>query len=163
MDTAVRAGEAAMSRVWVIAPYHADKPDVWERVWKYDLEHGVISIGWRALGDVSSLDEDELLELIVRTYPNYSPTAAKLSCRMLHKFCHSVKPGDIVIARRGRKNLAATGTVKRAAYHDPDKTLDVYGPGQGYSNHLDVQWTDAPRDKAFAAQVFAMQTIYEIP
>jgi len=150
-------------RFWVIAPYHADKPDVWEKVWKYDLEHGIISIGWRALGDVSSLGEDQLLELVGRTYPHYSPAAAKLSCRMLHKFYHSVQPGDIVIARRGTKKLAAIGTVKRAAYHDPNKTLDVYGPGQGYSNHLDVQWEDAPRDKAFATIVFSMQTIYEIP
>jgi restriction system protein len=152
-----------MPRFWVIAPYHADKPDVWEKVWKYDLEHGVISIGWRALGDVSSLREEQLLELIGRTYPHCSPPAARMSCRMLHKFYHSVRPGDMVIARRGTKKLAAIGIVERAAYYDPNKTMEVYGPGEGYSNHLDVQWEETPRDKAFDAIVFGMQTIYEIP
>ena len=152
-----------MPRFWVIAPYHADRPEVFANVWKHDLEHGIISIGWRALGDVSSIAEDELLELVGRTYPHYSPAAARLSCRMLHKFYRSVKPGDIVVARRGTKRLAAIGTVQRAAYHDPNKTADVYGPGQGYLNHLDVQWEDAPRDKQFDAIVFSMQTIYEIP
>ena len=152
-----------MSRYWVIAPYHANKPDVWERVWKFDLARGVISIGWRQLGDVSNLTEEQLLDLIGRTYPEYSPPATKLSCRMLYKFFHSVEPGDIVIARRGTKRLAAIGTVKRPAYHDPTKTLDIYGPGQGYSNHLDVEWEDIPRDKAYPTPVFGMQTIYDIP
>ena len=60
-----------MSRFWVIAPYHADRPDVWKKVWRYDIEHAVISIGSHAVGDVSSLAEDELLELIARTYPEW--------------------------------------------------------------------------------------------
>ncbi len=32
-----------MPRYWVIAPYHADRPQLWERVWKYDLDNGIIS------------------------------------------------------------------------------------------------------------------------
>jgi restriction system protein len=160
---AINSGEPTMTRFWVVAPYHADKPEVWEKVWKYDLENGLISIGWRQLGDVSSLEEEQLLDLVRRTYPHYSPAGAKISCRMLHKFYHSVKPCDVVIARRGTKKLAAIGTVKRAAYHESNKTLDLYGQGQGYASHLDVQWDDAPRDKTFAAPVFGMQTIYEIP
>lgn len=41
---------------------------------------------------------------------------------MLHKFYQLVQPGDVVIARRGRKEIAAVGTVTRAAYYDSKKT-----------------------------------------
>lgn len=37
-------------RYWVIAPYHADAPAVWQKVWAFDRRHGIISIGWRRFG-----------------------------------------------------------------------------------------------------------------
>src|SRR5262245_32459377 len=125
-----------MPRYWVIAPYHADEPDAWEKVWKFDLENDIISIGWAALGDVSSLTEEQLLDLAARTY-ECSPAAAKPACRMMHKFYRSVKPGDVVIARRGRKEIAAIGTVKRAAYYDPEKNLATIHEENPYPNHID--------------------------
>jgi hypothetical protein len=52
-----------MVRFWVIAPLYYDSgyPDTWETVWKYDLDQGVISIGWGELGDVSGLETDDPL------------------------------------------------------------------------------------------------------
>ena len=35
-----------MPRYWIIAPYHADRPEWWERVWEFDLANNLISIGW---------------------------------------------------------------------------------------------------------------------
>jgi restriction system protein len=151
-----------MPRYWVIAPYHADEPKAWESVWKFDLENGIISIGWSQLGDISSLSEEQLLDHVAKTY-DCSPAEAKASCRMVHKFYHSVQPGDIVIARRGRKEIAAIGTVKRAGYYDPKKNLATIREENPYPNHLDVEWAESPRNKRFDAIVFAMQTIYEIP
>ncbi|HET8760248.1 MAG TPA: HNH endonuclease [Nitrospiria bacterium] len=153
-----------MRRFWVIAPYDARYPDEWEQVWKYDLEHGVISIGWPALGDVSALAEDELLRLVRRTYRDYKPAAATLSSGMLHKFYHSVQRGDMLVARRGLKQLAAVGTVKGAGYYDPNKHSEPYdSPDEAFPNHLDVQWANKPRDVVFPEIVFSIQTIYEIP
>ena len=40
-----------MPRFWVISPYRTDQPDVWDKVWDYDLKHGTISISWGKLGD----------------------------------------------------------------------------------------------------------------
>ena len=82
---------------------------------------------------------------------------------MLYKFYHSVQLGDVVIARRGRKEIAAIGTVKRTAYFDPKKNLATIREENPYTHHLDVQWADTPRNKAFDSIVFAMQTIYEVP
>jgi restriction system protein len=82
---------------------------------------------------------------------------------MLHKFYHEVKPGDVVIARRGLKKLVAVGTVKRGAYYDLDKHSIPGESEYGYPNHLDIEWKEAPRNKELAAgQQFAMNTIYEI-
>jgi restriction system protein len=150
-----------MLRFWVIAPYHADEPDAFDDIWKFDLENGIISIGWTQLGDVASLSEKQLLEHAAKTY-DCSPAEAG-SCRQVYKFYHSVQPGDIVIARRGRKEIAAVGTVKRGAYYDPKKNLATIREENPYPNHLDVQWAESPHNKRFAAIVFAMQTIYEIP
>lgn len=154
-----------MRQFWVVAPFHAKFHDAWENVWNYDSEHDTISIGWRELGDISTLDEDELLDHIRRTYPDYPPGEATRACRMLHNFHHAVKRGDIVIARRGTKMIAAIGTVTRAGHYDPKKNVAAFEPDYtdiAYPNHLGVRWSDAPRFKPFAEPVFAIQTIYEI-
>jgi len=49
-----------MTRYWVIAPFHSGDPDVWDAVWAFDLENGVISIGWGEVGDVSRLEKAEI-------------------------------------------------------------------------------------------------------
>jgi len=109
------------------------------------------------LGDISSLDETALLSAIERTYPN-SPRRQLFN--MLWNFYHSIKPGDIIIARRGTKKIASVGTVTRKAYYEQAKN-DV-GQENPYSNHIDVKWHESPRDKGFANPVFGMQTLYEI-
>jgi len=81
---------------------------------------------------------------------------------MLWDFYHSVEPGDIVVARRGTKRIAAVGTVVRKAYYERAKNAAVMGPENTYPNHIDVQWNEIPRNKEFANAVFGMQTLYEI-
>lgn len=147
-----------MPRYWVIAPYHADRPEWWERIWEFDLARNLISIGWSKLGDISSLDEQGLRAAIERTYPESA--AKRLVFNMLWNFYHSIEPGDIIVARRGTKKIAAVGTVTRKAYYEHDK--NAVGQENPYSNHIDVRWEASPRDKQFSSPVFGMQTIYEI-
>ena len=82
---------------------------------------------------------------------------------MLWNFFHEIKLGDVVIARQGRKKLAAVGTVTREAYREPNKATSAVGDWFTFAYHLDVQWEPQPRDKGFDTQVFAMQTVYKIP
>jgi len=150
-----------MPQYWVVAPYHADRPELWEKVWQFDLDHGLISIGWSKLGDVSQLNLDELKEAVERTYPEAAVSARRMYVRMLWDFYHKIQPGDIVVARRGTKRLAAVGTVTRSAYYERAKNAPAVGSERAYSNHLDVRWAEAPRDKGFDSAVFGMQTLYE--
>jgi restriction system protein len=143
------------TRYWVIAPFDSTIRDIWEKVWQFDLTHNVISIGWRELGDISAYSEDELKAAIEQQYGNTR------SFNMLWDFYHSVKEGDIVIARKGRKKIASIGTVTKSAYFDKDKNLKVAGAEYYYPNHIDINWHDNPRDKVFDRIIFGMQTIYE--
>ncbi len=145
-----------MTRYWVIAPYDSTVPEVWGKVWQFDLANEVISIGWKELGDFSSLTESELRAAMQQAYGNIR------SLNMLWDFYHSIQAGDIVIARRGRKKIAGIGTVIKPAYYSQALNVQASGPDHAHSNYLGVRWHDAPRDKEFDRIVFAMQTVWEI-
>jgi hypothetical protein len=81
---------------------------------------------------------------------------------MIDKLYNSIALGDTVIARRGRKVIAAVGTVTRAAHYDPKQNRLAYPRGYTYPNHIGVRWHDHPREIAFPNQVFGMQTLHEI-
>lgn len=138
-----------MTRYWVISPTGVDRPE-WEKVWQYDLENGIISIGWRELGEVPP-NEQDLRELIDQNFPQYKPARKTLVFGMIWDFFHSVKPGDVIIARRGRKQIAAVGIVSRAAYHER-KVAHPLEPDP-YKNHLDVHWENEPRNKSFGCSL----------
>ena len=149
---------------WAIAPYSADEPDEWRQVWDFNLANGVISIGWEALGDISALDEQRLRAAIDHKWPDpdTSPGARGQYFRMLWDFFHSIKVGDVILARQGTKKLAAVGTVTRTAYYDPNKALAAVGSWYTFAYHLGVRWESSPRDKHFPDIVFGIQTLHKI-
>jgi restriction system protein len=152
-----------MTRYWVIAPHHAEYPEIWDRVWQFDLANGVISIGWKELGDISKYDENRLKAAIESTYSSDIAGNKTRYYNMLWDFYHNIQTGDIIIARRGRKRIAAVGTVTKTAYYDDAKNAEVAGKDNFHSNYVAVHWHDAPRDKVFDRIVFGMQALYEIP
>src|SRR5262245_10417630 len=99
---------------WVISPFHADEPAVFEHAWAYDLSHNVIAIGWHAIGDPSRMSLREIEEALQSAYRNPEPGAAA----MIWTFFHQIQEGDVVIARRGVTQVIGVGTVTRTAYVD---------------------------------------------
>ncbi|MGA7195347.1 MAG: PDDEXK nuclease domain-containing protein [Anaerolineales bacterium] len=145
-----------MIRYWIIAPFDSTLQEIWEKVWQFDLNNNIISIGWREIGDVSSLGESELRTIFQETYGHTK------SFNMVWNFYHNIQVGDIVIARRGRKKIAAIGTVTKQAYFDATKAIDASGAEHVYPNHLDIRWHDAPRNLVFDRIVFGMQAVSEV-
>jgi restriction system protein len=141
-----------MTRYWVIAPISAEDAD-FDRIWKSDLDNGWISIGWIELGDFSTLSEDELRAQIDNIYPVAKRTARLFN--MLWNFCHEVRSGDIVVARRGRRTIAGVGVVSGPVQYSKMKD------GR-HSTYLPVSWREHPRDLLLPKMAFGMQTIYEI-
>ena len=69
---------------------------------------------------------------------------------------------DVVIARRGRKTLAAVGKVIRTAFYASGKNPLLASPEYSHPNFLGVEWQEHPRDKVFQNLVFPMHTLTEI-
>lgn len=80
------------------------------------MEHGFVSNGWGRLGNVSDCDEEQIREGIKKVYPDESKSGVSYIFKTLRNFYHEVKPGDYIIARRGRKTIAAIGSAASAAY-----------------------------------------------
>ena len=90
---------------------------------------------------------------IERTYPETSTQGQGMYSRMIWDFYHSTKLGDVIVARQGRKRIAAVGTVIRTAYYQPNKNPSALGGAGTFPNHIDVRWQDSPRDVGLASRV----------
>lgn len=151
-----------MPRYWVIAPFASADSNFFDRVWQFDLSNGHISIGWPELGDISQLDKAALQAAVAKTYPSSPPATRTLYANMLWAFHHEISPGDVVLARRGRKVLAAVGDVSRAGYFSKGRNPILSDPSNAHSHFLDIRWRDAPRDLQFPTIVFPMHTLMEL-
>ena len=151
-----------MSRYWVIAPFSNELPDEFDRVWKHDLEKGIISIGWEAAGSIADKSLEEVNTLIRNVYSQYSKTQATRVTNMLWQFHNEVSPGDIVLARRGRSVIAAVGEVEKSAIFASTNSLRAQGVDYDHNRILKVRWRSEDREITFPAMVFGMQTIYGI-
>ncbi len=145
-----------MTRYWVMAPIESKPADLFDMVWQFDLDQNVISIGWKKLGDVTAMTKDELAEAVSKTYPDKPSSTKGLYTNMLWAFYHEMRPGDYVIARRGRKTLAGVGQITGQAVFSPGRN-----PHVEHSGFLDVAWQPEPRDKSFPNIVFPMRTLSE--
>ena len=153
-----------MPRYWVIAPVESKPPQRFDAVWQFDLANNLISIGWKQLGDVSKMSREELAEAVGSAYPSKPAPTKALFVNTIWAFYHEIAPGDFVIARRGRKTLAAVGKVSGPAYYAPGKFPDHVRSdwAHAHPNFLEVSWHDQPRNKAFSTVVFGMIALAEI-
>ncbi|HEV8070612.1 MAG TPA: endonuclease NucS domain-containing protein [Planctomycetaceae bacterium] len=146
-----------MTRFWVVAPVECQPRELFDKVWQFDVDNNLLSIGWVDLGDVSKMNKEALRAAIASTYTKKPPATQALFANMIWSFYHDIAPGDFVIARRGRKTLAGVGRVVQAASYAPGKNPAITHP-----HFLEVEWRREPRDKAFSSVVFPMQTVAEL-
>jgi restriction system protein len=151
-----------MTRHWLIAPFGTKNAEMFDQVWGHDLANGRISIGWYELGDTFALDRAGLLAAVGTAFPKLPAATRSLYANMVWMFTREIKPGDIVIARRGRKVLAAVGDVTRGAYYSPGSNPILATPPRLHPNFIDVSWRASPRDLVFDDIVFPMHTLMEI-
>jgi restriction system protein len=145
-----------MPRYWIMAPVESKPPELFDRVWQFDLAQNAISIGWKQLGDVTAMTRDVLAEAVATAYVDKPSQTKGLYTNMLWAFYHEMSPGDFVIARRGRKTLAGVGKITGPAIYAPGRNNHVVHPG-----FLDVAWQAEPRNKIFPSIVFPMHTLAE--
>lgn len=151
-----------MTRYWVIAPFESKNPEAFDKVWRFDLDHNVISIGWDRVGDPSKMSHETLVGVVASAYPDRPNATKSLFVNMLWAFYHEIAIGDVVIARRGRKVLAAIGKVIKTGFYAPGTNPDLTTPDSAHTNFLGVKWDNQPRNKIFTSIVFPMHSVYEI-
>ena len=145
-----------MPRYWVIAPVESTPPELFDKVWQFDLSNNLISIGWAKLGDVSQMSREQLSKAVARTYPKKTPGARSGIVKTFWDFYHEIAIGDFIIARRGRKTLAAVGKVSRSAFCAPRKN-----PAIDHPHFLEVSWQEHPRNILIDHVVFPRKTLCE--
>lgn len=92
-------------RYWLIAP--GEGAYLWEEFY----QKGIIGIGWDKLGDLSKyLSREEIREKLLALYPDGSKSQNNNSL-CLWQFTNEMKPGDIVITKKGMSEYIGYGIV----------------------------------------------------
>ena len=141
-----------MPRYWLIAPFSSQNPELYENVWSFDLDQGKISLGWHEVGDTTQLDRVSIANVIAETYPAKPQATKTLYANMLWMFLREIEPGDIILARRGRKILSGVGKVTRSGYYSPGLNPLLGTAPRLHPNFIDVEWQSSPRNRKRLAE-----------
>ncbi|MCR9291891.1 MAG: DUF3578 domain-containing protein [bacterium] len=96
-----------MPNYWIIAP--GEKAKLWDR-WQAE---GIATIGWRETGNLSEYESQDAME-------EYAES--KAAARMLWQFFATMKPGDVVFAKRGRSKVCGWGIVTGDYEYDEEQS-----------------------------------------
>jgi 5-methylcytosine-specific restriction enzyme B len=113
-------------RYWKIAPGDG----AWQ--WAECRDGDFIALGWDEMGDLTGMTReqfDERLRECQRTFPNWT----KSGVGQLWHFLNTIKPGDIIVANRGQREVLGIGRVV-GGY--------TYAQGQKLAHRLKVDWYD---------------------
>jgi 5-methylcytosine-specific restriction protein B len=138
-------GETTAPRYWLYSP--GDNASEWDEF----HEKGLMAIGWDDIGDLSRFkSRDEMGTAMKEAYgQNYSD---KISSLATWQFAHDMKPGDIIFAKKGRKNIIGRGTVA-SDY--------IYDASRGSFKHVrKVQWD--PKVNCEYPDLMAMKVLTDI-
>lgn len=125
-----------MSKIWIIAPKSNENLEIFNDVWKYNIENNNISLGWGQLDDnFLSLSKEDRLKIAKSTYEKDDP---KHTSRQIKYFYEEISINDIIIARYGLKKIIGIGKVLKKAQKESNNYLSKYD----HSNILDIQWMD---------------------
>ena len=142
----------------MIAPYDSTRPEIFDKVWEYDLNNGTVAVGWNALGDISGLSKSDVESRFALVYGKRSAR----DINAIWRFHHEIAPDDVMVARRGRKRIIGIGTVTGPPFYDQVAGAARVGHSRDdpYSNFLPVRWEE--KNIEFDRMRFAFQTLYEI-
>lgn len=124
---------SATRPLWLLAPGEGG------HLWQEWFRSGTAAIGWNETGDLTGLEGIEAFrEAVMESYPDAG--ASKVG-RMLHDFAVEMEPGDIVVAKEGRRAVLGWGIVSSDYRFDDSK--DPFHHCRGVDWKID-QRTDLP-------------------
>ena len=141
------APPADIQRAWVFAPgRNADRMDMFHH-------DGDMGIGWDDLGDLTIYkSSDEVLRALGKAYPEGGQQQTN-NARTCYNFGHSVQEGDLVFAKKGRRDIIAWGIV-RGPYR--------YEVERDYPHRREVEWKAVGHWPLPAGVTLGLKTLIEI-
>ncbi len=139
---------ACGARYWKVAPGRNGI------AWPEWRQRGIAAIGWPDLGDISTLSESDFQTLSKAKYNKDKRNEGPYQVWLFH----TIKPGDRVIANKGRTSILGVGTVTEGYRYRPgEHTVE----GEDFPHQIKVKWDDtAARD--IDDQSNWMQTLREL-
>ena len=117
---------AAQRRSWVYSP--GRKAVYWDEFY----QDGIMALGWDGIGDFRHLETIQAFRQALEENPGSEKDQGQ-NARMCFDFAHTMRPGDIVYAKRGRNTFVGRGIVEGEYRHDPSR--------RNYTNLRAVRWT----------------------
>ena len=140
-------GDAEISTVhyWLYAPGEG------AYMWDDFYGDGIMALGWSASGNLKQYDSKEEIKNALRAninpdYPYMHPGL------MLWQFANEMKPGDIILAKKGRSEIIGRGIVESDYYYDEER--------EDYQHVRKVKWTDKGHWQS--DEMFAMKTLTDV-
>jgi hypothetical protein len=150
-----------MKRTWAIAPWNVQRAS-WEHIWQFDYNNNLISIGWKWLGNIIGLDEEQIREKIEKSQPPDESALPGAIFRQFQFFYQDIRVGDIILARKGLMKIVGFGVVTGDAYFDSDKATESKILFYDHPNFLPVKWMKDLKPIEFGKPVFQQPTIQPI-
>ena len=114
-------------RYWLYAP--GERACKWEEFYA----RGIMGLAWGEVGDLTAYaNKEDLKAQMLQTYPEKG--AQKNDIHALWQFAKEIKPGDVIFAKRGTKEIIGRGIVTGDYVYDAD--------ADHYPNVREVRWTD---------------------
>lgn len=119
--------------------------------WASCVEEGIMSIGWKGLGDLSKYESREKIGNEIKKIYSVKGSAKNASLTVW-QFSHEMKPGDIVFAKKGRSLIVGRGVVTSEYFYDEKR--------EEHTHIRKVNWTHKGEWKTDFSQ--AMKTLTNI-
>jgi 5-methylcytosine-specific restriction protein B len=100
--------------------------------WDEFYQDGIMALGWDGIGDFRRLKTVQAFREALEDDLGSDKDQGQ-NARMCFDFAHTMQPGDIVYAKRGRSIFVGRGIVEGDYQHDPSR--------QNYKNVRQVRWT----------------------
>lgn len=108
-----KEAQSIPNKVWLYAP--GENAMLWDDC----LKNQMMYIGWDKLGDLKQYSsDDEIYEAIKNEYNEDNPKMGKCACS---DFAKVIRPGDIIIAKKGINKLLGYGIVSSDYYFDDNR------------------------------------------
>lgn len=128
--------------------------------WDACLEHGVMIIGWGETGDLSAATSLNDVKTAMQAAGYYADSKMSLTKKSKEVWNFvSAKPGDIIAANRGTRQILALGTVVDPGYEFIKPAL-VDDPH--FTHCLHVEWDTSAAKQIPAQQDWVFMTVQEL-